>query len=77
MIRMDGEGAILGVNDKGVTGYMRPAPLRGSGIHRYIYELYALDTVLDLPHNTDRLTIETAINEHLIEKAELTGLYER
>lgn len=70
-------GAILGVNDKGVTGYMRPAPLKGSGIHRYIFELYALDAVLDLPHHTDRLTVEVAINKHLIEKAKLTGLYER
>jgi Raf kinase inhibitor-like YbhB/YbcL family protein len=71
------EGAVLGINDKGAAGYMRPAPLKGSGIHRYIFELYALDAMLSLPHNADRASVENAINEHLIEKAELTGLYTR
>ena len=71
------EGAVLGLNDKKVAGYMRPAPLKGSGTHRYIFELYALNTVLDLPPNTSRLAVEAAINKHLIEKAELTGLYTR
>jgi Raf kinase inhibitor-like YbhB/YbcL family protein len=71
------EGAVVGLNDKKIAGYMRPAPLKGSGTHRYIFELYALDTVLDLPPDTSRLAVEAAINEHLVEKAELTGLYAR
>ncbi len=71
------KGAIVGVNDKGMVGYMRPMPLKNSGTHRYIFELYALDAVLDLPHDADRFLVESTINERLIGKAELIGLYAR
>jgi Raf kinase inhibitor-like YbhB/YbcL family protein len=71
------EGAVLGVNDMRKVSYVRPMPPKGSGIHRYIFELYALDNLLDLPPNAKRITVETAIKAHTIEKATLTGLYGR
>jgi Raf kinase inhibitor-like YbhB/YbcL family protein len=71
------DGAIVGLNDKGVQGYMRPAPLSGTGIHRYIFELYALDTFLDEPYDANRATIEATIAAHTIEKISLTGLHDR
>ncbi len=71
------DGAIAGLNDKGVQGYMRPTPLARTGIHHYIFELYALDTFLDQTYDANRQTIETAIAAHTIEKVSLTGLYSR
>jgi Raf kinase inhibitor-like YbhB/YbcL family protein len=70
-------GATVGVNDKGAVGYIRPTPLKGSGIHRYIFELYALDISLNLPYDESRASIEKIISAHVIGKAELTGLYSR
>ena len=71
------EDAVMGTNDKGVAGYMRPAPLKGSGTHHYIFELHALDALLDLPQGADRLAAQAAISAHTIERAELVGLYAR
>lgn len=71
------KNAIVGLNGKGVRGYMRPAPLARTGIHHYIFELYALDTFLDLPVDASRETIETTINAHVIEETRLIGLYGR
>lgn len=56
---------------------MRPTPLIGSGVHHYVFELYALDSLLDLPYDKDRVSIENAIKTHSIEKTELIGLYAR
>jgi len=70
-------GAIVGLNGKGVGSYMRPTPLAHTGIHHYIFELYALNAFLNLPADASRETVETAINAHLIEKTQLVGLYSR
>lgn len=71
------EGATVGANSKGIAGYMRPTPLANSGVHHYIFELYALDTLLDIPVNAGRALVENAINAHTIERTELIGLYSR
>ena len=46
-----------------------------SGTHRYFFKLYALDTQLNLPEGQTKAQIEQAMNEHIIEKAELIGLF--
>jgi Raf kinase inhibitor-like YbhB/YbcL family protein len=71
------DGTIVGLNDKGIQGYMRPTPLARTGIHHYIFELYALDTFLGETYNAGRATIEAVIASHTIEKVSLTGLYGR
>src|SRR5579872_6816724 len=71
------EGAVVGVNDMNQTNYIRPMPPKGTGVHRYIFELFALDARLDLSFDEKRDVIESAIKEHTIEKATLIGLYGR
>lgn len=71
------QGAVVGINDAQNFGYARPMPPAGSGMHRYTFELYALNAMLDVPQNADRTAIETAINAHTIQKAQLVGLYGR
>lgn len=68
-------GAIEGMTDFGSRGYGGPCP--PSGIHRYIFHLYALDTTLDLPNDAERADLDKAIEKHIIEKAELMGRYSR
>lgn len=68
-------GAVETVTDFGSKGYGGPCP--SSGIHRYNFRLYALDTVLDLPEDVTRQEIDDAMLGHILETAEITGLYSR
>jgi Raf kinase inhibitor-like YbhB/YbcL family protein len=69
------EGTMEGLNDWKRTGYGGPCPPIGK--HRYFHKLYALDVVLpdlDLPNKAQ---LEKAMEEHVLSKAELVGLYQR
>jgi len=68
-------GAVEGLTSSGKTGYGGPCP--PSGVHRYFFKLYALDTMLNLPAGADKAALEKAMEEHVLEKAELVGLYSR
>lgn len=64
---------VEGTNDFGNVGYGGPCP--GSGVHRYFFRLYALDITLKLPASTTRDELEEEMEEHILEEAELIGLY--
>lgn len=68
-------GAIEGTTDFKRTGWGGPCP--PSGTHRYFFKLYALDVVLDLPVTAKKVDLEKAMEGHILEKAELIGLYQR
>lgn len=65
-----------GTNGYGETGYRGPCPPPGKP-HRYFFKLYALDSQLDLPVGSSKSTVEKAIQGHILEKAELVGLFHR
>jgi Raf kinase inhibitor-like YbhB/YbcL family protein len=67
-------GARQGVNGFGETGYGGPQP--PSGVHRYFFHLYALDTDSDMPPGLSRHEVDGAIRGHIIEEAKLMGRYE-
>jgi Raf kinase inhibitor-like YbhB/YbcL family protein len=64
--------SVQGINDFKKIGYGYPCP--PSGTHRYIFELYSLDCHLDLSEGKNRAALQTAMSNHIIEKAELIGL---
>lgn len=64
-----------GINDFGRMRYDGPSP--PSGIHRYIFKLYALDRMLNLPEGASKQQLENAMRGHILEQAQLTGLYRR
>jgi Raf kinase inhibitor-like YbhB/YbcL family protein len=64
-----------GKTSSGGNVYHGPCP--PSGTHRYFFRLFALDTQLDLPAASDRAQLEEAMKGHIIEEAELIGLYQR
>ena len=66
-------GAINGVNDFGRVGYGGPCP--SVGTHHYHFRLLALDRTTDLAVGADRAAFEAAINGHIIDQAEIVGLY--
>jgi Raf kinase inhibitor-like YbhB/YbcL family protein len=64
-----------GINDFGRREYGGPCP--PSGTHRYFFKLYALDTVLDLNEGINKKALEDAMKGHILDKAELFGLYKK
>jgi len=69
------KGAVEGITSFGRTGYGGPCP--PSGTHRYFFKLFALDKMLDLSPNSYVRDIESTIERHIIQKAELIGLYKK
>jgi Raf kinase inhibitor-like YbhB/YbcL family protein len=66
---------IQGKNDAGQIGYMGPAP--PSGVHRYFFRLFALDTTLDLRPGATHKDVSAAMKGHILAQAELMGTYEK
>ena len=72
------EGSAPGVqgrNDMGLTRYGGPCP--PSGTHRYFFKLYALDTELNFAGGVEKYELEGTIMGHVLDKAELVGLYRK
>ncbi len=64
-----------GMTDSGKKAYNGPCP--PSGTHRYFFKIYALDTALNLKEGVKKPEVEKAMQGHVLEKAELMGLYKR
>lgn len=64
-----------GKNSGGRNSYQGPCP--PSGTHRYFFKLYALDATLNLPEGSTKKQVESAMQGHILAKAELVGLYKR
>lgn len=69
------KGAQQGMNDFRKHDYGGPCP--PSGTHRYFFKLYALDTMLNISSNSKKNDLEKAMKGHILEKAEIIGLYKR
>lgn len=74
-IRSVPRGAHVGINDFGEFGYSGPCP--PSGEHRYLFRLYALDKELNLASSANRVQLQEAMENHIVEKAGLMGRYTR
>ena len=69
------KGTREGLNDWKRTGYCGPCPPIGK--HRYFHKLYALDIVLPDLKKSTKVELEKAMEGHILEKAELIGLYQK
>ncbi len=64
-----------GTNDFRRLNYGGPCP--PSGTHRYFFKIYALDTVLNLAQGAAKEKLEAAMQGHILDQAELIGLYKQ
>jgi len=71
-----GRIGIQGINSWNVPGYMGPCPPEGEE-HRYLFRIFALDSMLGLPDGVAADTVLSALTEHALETVELTGVYGR
>lgn len=74
-----GEGkvppGVVGSNSRGQSAYGGPCPPDRE--HRYVFTLYALDSLLDLPMGSTKEELLNALASHIIEHAQLIGRYNR
>ena len=78
VIKMEKYGdAMQGANIQGKIGYYGPMPPAGDKPHAYHFQIFALDTKLDLPAGFNRQALLDAIKGHVIAKGELVGMYQR
>lgn len=66
-------GGVQGKNDFNRYGYGGPCPPKGT--HRYVFQLYALDTMLDLAPGASKDKVTDAMKGHILAGAELVGQY--
>ena len=64
-----------GLNSARQKGFMSPCP--PSGTHRYFFKVYALDVELKLDAKTTKRDLERALQNHILSRGELIGLYHR
>ena len=65
--------ALEGMTDFGEQGYGGPAP--PDKRHTYVFKLYALDSMLEIPNESSKADVEKAMEGHIIEQTQLTGTY--
>ena len=61
------KGAKVGKNELRTNKFIAPCP--PNGVHRYIFDLYALDVKTINPKDDDRTGVESAIKDHILGKA--------
>lgn len=64
-----------GINSASQKNYHGPCP--PSGTHRYFFKIFALDKILNLNEGLTKEELEQAIDGHILDKAELLGLYKK
>ena len=71
------DGTIQGKNQANRVGYLGPGAPAAGPPHHYTWELYALDTKLDLGPDATRADVIKAINGHVLAKALYVGRFKR
>jgi Raf kinase inhibitor-like YbhB/YbcL family protein len=69
------KGFTDGITGLGKPGYVGLCP--PSGVHRYFFKLYALDFPVDISIKSNKQELITAMQNHIIQTATLTGKYSR
>jgi Raf kinase inhibitor-like YbhB/YbcL family protein len=69
------EGVLQGTNTRGSLGYTGPRPPVGDPAHRYYFQVFALDTMLDVPFGADRDQLLAAMKGHVLAKSAVMGKY--
>ncbi|MEK7175961.1 MAG: YbhB/YbcL family Raf kinase inhibitor-like protein [Patescibacteria group bacterium] len=68
-------GGVPGITTSSHTGYVPPCPPDRE--HRYFFKLYSLDSLLNLAAGATKSEVLAAMQSHILQEAELIGLYEK
>ncbi|MBC7659128.1 MAG: YbhB/YbcL family Raf kinase inhibitor-like protein [Chitinophagaceae bacterium] len=67
----------LGYNSLGKCEYLGPKPLQSHGVHRYVFQIFALDKHMDWTTLPKKSILKKILPGHVLARGELTGTYER
>ena len=71
------DGTVQAKNQRGAVGFLGPGAPAAGPHHHYTFELFALDTKLDLGPDTTRADVLKAIDGHILGKGVLVGRFHR
>ncbi len=71
------EGVLQGRTSRGSVGYFGPRPPVGDPPHRYHFQVFALDTMLDVPPGAERDVLLSAMSGHVLAAGEFIGTYQQ
>jgi Raf kinase inhibitor-like YbhB/YbcL family protein len=74
---LDPEGTLQGRNSRGSVGYYGPRPPVGDPPHHYHFQVFALDTMLDVPPGAERDQLLGAMSGHVLAAGEIVGTYQQ
>jgi Raf kinase inhibitor-like YbhB/YbcL family protein len=75
-VRVRPDGSKQGINDFRRVGYGGPCPPAGLA-HRYVFTLYALNSMTGLPAGSTKQELLRAIKGRTLAQTQLIGLYKR
>jgi Raf kinase inhibitor-like YbhB/YbcL family protein len=71
------DGTMQAKNLRGAVGFMGPGAPPAGPYHHYTFELFALDTKLDLSADATRVDVLNAMQGHILGKGVLVGRFHR
>jgi Raf kinase inhibitor-like YbhB/YbcL family protein len=66
----------FGCGSFGRVGYVGPRPVRGHGVHRYVFQIFALASRLRVAARADLRATKSAMSGLVLAHGKLTGTYE-
>lgn len=69
--------AVQGRNDNREHGWFGPRPPEGHGVHRYYFQVFALDQALEMGPDTPLSELLNALKGHTLAKGEAVATYEQ
>ena len=70
------QNAVQGRNGRGGHGWFGPRPPSGHGVHRYYFQLFALDEPLEMGPERPLIELLNALKAHTIAEGEMMATYE-
>lgn len=70
------QGAIQGRNSNFSHGWFGPRPPAGHGVHRYYFQVFALDDLIPMGPETPLKELLNALKGHTLAKGEMMATYE-
>lgn len=73
----DPDGLMQGPSTRGSPGWYGPRPPVGDPPHRYVFQVLALDTLLDLQPGAERDEVLAAARGHVLARGQLIGTFQQ
>jgi Raf kinase inhibitor-like YbhB/YbcL family protein len=70
------QGGIQGRNGRGGYGWFGPRPPAGHGVHRYYFQVFALNDLIEMGPDTPLVELLNALKGRTIAKGEMMATYE-